>query len=600
MTETATLMQQSWLSKTGAWISLVLVGLLSVLPFLQPNHVAPLQTFYEEWLALALGVAACLGFLSRRFWSRIQVPYVALYCLALIVVVVLQGIIIPYPYIAQILLPGIYLVWAVLLMVLAAWLRTVFGIERVAIVFAWFVFCGALLHSFAGLIQYLGIGGWLGEFVVYKVGAAVYGNVAQGNLFAAHLTLGAAALMFLFSREKLSTTLSIALITFFAFIVTLSGSRAVALYAIGLVGLSAVGYFKTRDRAHRRLLSMSSYLLIAFVCSQFLLIWLNPWLAEQLADITLNSDLSDYSSALNKLPATSSGLELRTSEAKKAWTMFTQSPVLGVGVGNYAWDSYDLQSLPEFRSVLKLQLFSHSHNIFTQLLSETGILGLGIFIFLIAGWVRQFRHTPPSSHAWFIVSALLVLFLHSNLEYPLWYSFFLGIAAFLLALGDTRTIQFAFSPHLGRTTLVMALMLIGSTLITTLISFRQISELPSPHINMQEQVNMLLAHGRNPILNPYADIVLAAMMPMTKDAIEDKLAVTTRVFHRNPDWYKAYKQTAFLALSGKIDESKELLDKVALTYPDKLVPYLAELKNLPDPEIQQLRKHGEKILASIQ
>lgn len=598
MTGTASpLMQSSQLARAGAWLSLVLVGLISVLPFLQTAHFAPLQTFYEEWLALALGVAACLGLLNRRFWSRIEVPHVALYCLALIVVAVLQGTIIPYPYIAQVLLPGIYLVWAVLLMVLAAWLRTVFGFERVVTVFAWFLFGGALLHSFTGLVQYLGVGGWLGEFVVYKVGAAVYGNVAQSNLFATHVMLGAAAALLLYSSEKLSATLTIALMSFFAFIVTLSGSRAVMLYAAGMVAVSAIGYFKIRDGAHVRLLSASSYLLVAFVCSQFLLIWLNPWLAEQLADISLNSDPFVYSRALDKLPAAGSGLELRSSEARKAWTMFTQSPVLGVGFGNYGWHSYDLQALPEFRDVMKPNLFGHSHNIFAQLLSEMGVLGLAIFVFLIFGWVNQFRKMQPSSHTWLIGSALLVLFIHSNLEYPLWYSFFLGIAAFLLGLGDTRTTQFAFSPNLGRTAVVIALILIGSTLITTFISFRQITELPSPHIKMQEQINILLAHGRNPILNPYTDIVLVAMMPTTKDAIEAKVAVTTRVFHRNPDWYKAYKQATFLALSGQTAEAKELLDKVSLTYPTQLVPYLAELKKLPDPEIQELRTHGEKILA---
>lgn len=599
MTENASLwIHLSRLTRADAWAGLVLVSLISVVPFLQGYHFAPLQSFYEEWLALTLGFAACLGFMNREFWSRIEVPHAAIYCLALAGVAVLQLISIPHIYIAQILMPGIYLVWAVLLMVLAVRLRSVFGTERVATVFAWFLFIGALLGSFTGLVQYLGIGGWLGQFVVYKTGVAVYGNIAQSNLFATHVALGGAAAIFLFSRQKLSTALAIPLLTFFAFIVTLSGSRAVILYATGMVVISAIGFFRNRNRMHVRLLSASSYLLIAFVCSQFLLIWLNPWLAEQLADISMNVDPFVYSSALDKLPATNSGLELRTSEARKAWMMFTQSPALGVGFGNYGWHSYDLQSLPEFRDILKPQLFGHSHNIFAQLLAETGFLGLTIFLFLIIGWVKQFTHAEPSSHTWLIGSALLVLFLHSNLEYPLWYSFFLGVAAFLLGLGDRRTIQFAFSPNLGRTTVIIALMLIGSTLMMTLINFRQITELPSPYIKMQDQINMLLTYGNNPILNPYTDIVLVGIMPQTKDAIKDKIAITTRVFHRNPDWYKAYKQITFLALTGQTAEAEELLDKVALIYPDKLRPYLAELKRLPDPEIQDLRTHAEEILAA--
>lgn len=586
--------------RLGAWIGLVLVGLIAVLPFLQIHHFFPLASFYEEWLALVLGFAALVAFFNRDFWSHIEVPYVALYCVALITVLVLQGIAIQYQYGAQILIPSAYLVWAVLLMVLAVWVRTVLGIDRIASAFAWFVFTGALLHSFTGLVQYIGIGGWLDGFVVYKLGAAIYGNVAQNNLFATHIVLGAAAGMFLFSREHMSAPLTIALLTFFAFIVALSGSRSVALYSAGIIALSAVGHFRTRNRVYLRLLSTSCYLLVAFLCSQFLLIWLNPWLAERLAEISISSSPFSYQSALDKLPTTASGIELRTSEARKAWAMFLQSPLLGVGVGNYAWHSYDLQSLPEFRDVLKPELFSHSHNIFTQLLAETGIIGLSVVVFLIFTWLKQFRHQHSSPHTWLIGSALAVLFIHSNLEYPLWNSFFLGIAAFLLALGDTRIVQLSFSPNLGRMALITGLMLVGSTLIMTFSNFRQITQLPNPYIDMQHQINMLSTYGRNPILNPYTDIVLHGMMPLTKDAVNEKLIIATRVYRRNPDWYKAYTQITFLALNGQTSDAEELLDKVALTYPSYLASYLAELKKLQDPEIKRLRKHGEQLLASKQ
>lgn len=588
-------LHQPLVSHMFAWASLLLVGLIAVLPFLQIYHFAPLQTFYDEWLALSLGFAACLGFWHRAFWTHIEIPRVALYCLLILAVVVAHGFTAPHPYLAQVLVPGIYLVWAVLLMVLAVWLRTIFGVELVTSVLAWFIFAGALLHSFTGLVQYLGIGGWLGGFVVYKVGAAVYGNIAQSNLFASHLTLGCAALIFLFSRQKISALLALALISFFAFIMTLSGSRAVALYAFGMVAISLFGYLRTRDQVHRRLLSLSCYLLIAFLCSQFLLAFINPWLAQQLADISLNSNPFVYNSALDKLPATSSGLELRTSEAKKAWIMFSQSPLLGVGFGNYGWHSFELQSLPQFQHISKPQLFGHSHNIFTQLLAETGIVGFAVFLLLIFGWLKQFANTSATPHTWFIGSALLTIFLHSNLEYPLWYSYFLGITAFLLAIADRRTMRVTFSASLGRSTLVVALAIVASIFVATFASFRQISKLPSPLLDAQEQINLLLTHGRNPLLNPYTDLVLVAMMPTTKEEINAKLAITTRAFHRNPDWYLSYKQATFLALRGKSVEAEKALAKLAVTYPLPFVRYLAELETLPDEEIKQLISYGQTI-----
>lgn len=582
-------------TNVAGWLSLWLVGLIAVLPLLVPYHTPPLTSFYGEWLALVLGFAGCVAFLSRGFWPSFNAPKAALYLLAMLAIVAIQAAAIPRPYIAQALIPGIYLVWAVLLMVLGAWLKTVLGLERVLTAFAWFLFAGGLLQAFAGLVQYLGIAGWLGALVAYKYTPAVYGNVAQANLFATHLTLGGAALIFLFSREKLSWVLTFTLVTFFAFIVALSASRSVAIYAACLIALSTACYLRNRDKKYFRLLSASTYFFFAFICFQYLLTWINPWLAAQLSDMSLNADAFAYTSALDKLPTASFGLELRISEWHKAWVMFTQSPLLGVGMGNYAWQSFSLQSLPEFNDVLKPQLFGHAHNIFAQLLAETGVLGLTIFVLLLVGWVQQFLRTWPSSHAWLMGSVLLILFIHSNLEFPLWYSFFLGIVAFLIGLGDTRTIRVTFSSNLGRTTAAMALLLIGSTLVTTFNSFREISTFPNPFVEPQEQINSLLAHGGNPILKPYAEIILLAMMPANKDAIADKAVIATRVFHRNPDRYKAYRQVTFLALNGQSRAARELLYKVARAYPNDLLPYIASLKNSPYPEIQELRKYAATI-----
>ena len=41
-----------------AQASLAMAGLMCVLPFMQPYHRFPLTSFYSEWLAFALGLAA--------------------------------------------------------------------------------------------------------------------------------------------------------------------------------------------------------------------------------------------------------------------------------------------------------------------------------------------------------------------------------------------------------------------------------------------------------------------------------------------------------------------------------------------------------------
>jgi O-antigen ligase len=84
-----------------------------------------------------------------------------------------------------------------------------------------------------------------------------------------------------------------------------------------------------------------------------------------------------------------------------ALRMWEQSPWLGVGPGNYA-TAYASVALPQWREAL-----GHAHNIYLNVLGETGLLGLGAFLLLwssLIGWLLQQMHKTAqrvrSSHSW--------------------------------------------------------------------------------------------------------------------------------------------------------------------------------------------------------
>ena len=576
-------------------------GLLAVLPFLYPFHLAPITSFYNEWIAFTLGIAACSAFLTTSFWRDPKVPRAGVVAFALLLLIMAQSLWIERPYAAQTMLPAIYVAWAILLMVVALWLRTQFGLEKVVTTLAWFFLAGGLLQGFTGLVQYLGIGGWVGAFVTFKQSIAVHGNISQTNHFAALLTMGAVALIYLFSERRLSVALSFILLGFFALMATLSGSRSVFLYTLSFGLLSYAAYKKQGDPTNIRLCMASVFFLLALVCSQYLLAWVDPWLAENLATISENEHPFLYNTAIERLSHTPADIGVRTSEWQKVWRMFLEAPLFGVGIGNYGWYSFSYQSLPEFSRIPKSTLFSHSHNLFAQVLAETGIVGFVLLLTLIVGWTRQFTRHALSPARWYIAATLLILFVHSNLEFPLWYSFFLGIAAVMLGLGDTRTISLKFTPWLGRVAAGLALFLVGFILTFTLIGFRRLADFPSFLMasDPQESIDVVLKTANNLILEPYAEVVLVAMMPASKEGIENMLPTLTRVFRRNPDPHKAYKQVTFLALSGRGEEARQLLRLTARAYPDSLPRYIEALKELPDEEIQNLREEAEQLRAHL-
>ena len=104
-------------------ISLALVGLMWVLPFLHYRHQYPLTTFYQEWWSALLGVLALTLLVTRDFWQQPEIPRIAQLPVALIAVLLLQLSLGKVAYFDQALLYALYLLFAALLMMLGARLR---------------------------------------------------------------------------------------------------------------------------------------------------------------------------------------------------------------------------------------------------------------------------------------------------------------------------------------------------------------------------------------------------------------------------------------------------------------------------------------------
>lgn len=111
------------------------------------------------------------------------------------------------------------------------------------------------------------------------------------------------------------------------------------------------------------------------------------------------SPLYSRFSSLSLVDAT---IESRIALSKAALDMFSKKPILGVGLGNF------LPSLPFFvgsdGNVFYLQPV---HNIFLLVLSETGIIGLGFFIWFLFKTFR--RVTRRSTLALVLFSEILIL-----------------------------------------------------------------------------------------------------------------------------------------------------------------------------------------------
>src|SRR5438552_837014 len=177
-------------------MSLLLAGSLCLLPFLLPYHQQPVLSFFPEWLAAALGIAAALTLLAGQGVSAASLPVPARWLFAFALVLAVQAAIGGHAYSQLPLLAALYVLYAVLMIWLGAQLTAALGIERVATVLAAFLLVGALANSLAGVIQYYGRPRLLENVIAELHGSGrAYGNIAQANLYANYLDIGQGALL---------------------------------------------------------------------------------------------------------------------------------------------------------------------------------------------------------------------------------------------------------------------------------------------------------------------------------------------------------------------------------------------------------------------
>lgn len=251
------------------------------------------------------------------------------------------------------------------------------------------------------------------------------GNLRQPNHLSSLLLWGIIAVVWLGEAKVWRRGVVWAGALLFVFGVVLSGSRT------GALGTGVLLLWGVLERRYSR----SSRWLLALMPLAYLLFWLG------------NSAWADYSHHVFGGEARFSTSGDISSSRYAIWSntieLIKMHPWFGVGFGefNFAWTLTPFPDRP-------VAFFDHTHNLPLQLIVEMGIpLGLlviGLLLFALYCALRNVMPQPdrdPSlppqmSSAAFII--VLMIGLHSLLEYPLWYAYFLLPTAFAfgLCLGD--------------------------------------------------------------------------------------------------------------------------------------------------------------------
>lgn len=552
-------------------ISLALVGVMWVFPFLHKVHARPITTFYPEWWGALLGVLALTLLAGREYWHRPEIPRIALMPVALIAVVLLHWTLGKMVYFDQALMYVLYLLFAAMLMLLGAALRDHFGMQKLAIVLAVFLTTGAEINAVFGILQYYIPSENFFDLILRMVRGRAYGNIAQSNQYANYITLGLISIGLLLQQRKMKIRLALVLVVPMLVALVLSGSRGTWLYLPMMAGMA--WWHSRRDADLRPLFNYSLLLIAGFVLANIALQW----------SVSLTP--------AERFVAQSSG-NGRLYLWREAAMMFMQSPWLGVGVGQFAW--YHFQLIPEFRPENLTGVFRNAHNLIFQLAAETGMAGLLAFLAPLFIWIRGLRtaQAKPDAANWWATAVLSVIAIHSMLEYPLWYTFFIGIAAILLgALDETR--YHSGLRNTGRVAVVAALLLGLLVLVQIRGGYMELQQTmrimptsPTDSAALERiRDGLLVVHG-TPLLSPFAETPMSGQIVVNKEHIKEKLALNTRVLHALPMGITAYRQAMLLAQNDQQEQAMTMMEMAILSFPRGFIDARWKLTELAknDPE----------------
>ena len=263
--------------------------------------------------------------------------------------------------------------------------------RRLAEYFFRFIFFTFTLFSLFGLI----------EFFFMEKSIMIYPEPGVGRIF------------FALNSAHNATGSVYAVVSIFLLVFFLKGKtlKIKAFYVILLL-INIFALFLTKSR--------SSYL--GFLFAAVIVIWLHFRSVKKFF-ITLGVLIAgavpivyftgSFKRIINILPSESFTTVIRLFIWSKAWYLFSQSPVFGIGYGRFNdvfnidrgfFDTERLRGLPGIVSIYLRDYFqfdtAHAHNSYLQFLVETGIIGLGLlmlfWIWIVIKVIRAYSISEDS------------------------------------------------------------------------------------------------------------------------------------------------------------------------------------------------------------
>lgn len=421
----------------------LLLAVIAIVPFAIPYAYFPISKFYSESISLICGV---LLFAVALFTCReLKFAPVAIASFAFAAFMLLQ------PLFVKIMFWGNNQYVALLFFILGLVAIAITSMvekdelmrDKILNTLCWSLVISATIQSIIAYLQYTGKAANYSDWILVSPeqvadGSNIFGNIGQPNQFTDFISIGVVALCYLFFVGQINLIVFIAYSILFALAITFTARRGVLLYFVIIILLGLWKCFINRNDSEK---SKDCKRIILIISLYFLgLIMIQFALPKIVALFTGHNE--SVSTGLNRLSAAAIGQSTyrRFYEWYKAIILFINHPLFGIGWYQYPHEGIYIMLTKRFMYIPQnMKLYTHCHNSLFNMMAETGIIGTFITVIYGIGYsLYLLLKKINTTRSLFVVFLAMPILIHSLLEYPLWYAYFIVILTIFLAFAPAK------------------------------------------------------------------------------------------------------------------------------------------------------------------
>lgn len=575
-------------------VNLIVLIFLFVLPGLNFLHYAPVA----DWWTNALVVAGAALAAFHLIFLRVNRHTISFAEIAIFLFFSVNAVI---GYFIHINAGSINMLFAcmVVLLVLSRFFHVQASLDKPQFILqvAKVIFLGGLLQTMLGFLQVFGLAPLLHGYVMFDMTSPtgnIMGNIAQRNLYGHYLAWAMFSACYLYSRRLLRLPFLFLAQFSFALLIAWSGGRLILGYVVAAVVWGMFWYVRSQRDEHMK--KMVTALFLVFVTVIFTQLCLQQ-INEMLVWIGFKIDLQ---SGAERFFDSGFGMRRRIEWAK-AWLLFKQHPLFGVGWDGYASAGNLLELQGGFPKVPESWLFTHCHNIVFQLLAETGLLGTGIFIVSLAILVLPFFVRKNANIDYlFLIVILSVTLIHSLFEFPLWYLSFSVMFVLVLSLSPLSDFDSDIRALIWRGMFGVFFVLCCTYVLIGVFRFNTLTRESMPTADIQvnkKRIEVLSDMRLDPFWTDDASFALARFLSPSRDHLAIKMDIYDGLLKYRPQPFILQNGAMLYALAGHKEKALELTKQFIVVYPDMVPQLCIAFSQQVDPAFIPLRKLADQACA---